>query len=321
MAHKEPKWKKFEHVIAEIHAQLAPEATVHHDYRIIGKSGRRRQLDVTISQKVAGYLPVFIVIECKNYKRPVNMEKIEAFIQKLIDVKATLPGVMISTSGFDKGAKTVAEQNSIILLTYREAQETEWAKLFGPDSWKLNLILTEVKNWEAYVSLLDNESTSEFPLTEAIYLGENQYWNSIDRILEDSWKVCKQQRFIPNKPKQIIGMDVKFSNIDLYVRETNNNLLRFTSILFIGEFEVRRYLINVSIANGQILEDAQTNEFIYGRVESSVLDWAYILHNHPSSELSQSEYDELIGNTTDESIFLLEDSKPFLTVNIDISKP
>lgn len=60
-----PDWQKLEEMIAVIQGDLAPGAVVRHNHRVIGKSGRRRQLDVTISQRIST-IPVFIVFECKQ---------------------------------------------------------------------------------------------------------------------------------------------------------------------------------------------------------------------------------------------------------------
>src|SRR5215213_6471237 len=110
------KWEEFETLIAELQAQTAPNADVQHNQRVKGRSGRFRQLDITLSQKV-GLYPVFIVIECKHYRRRVGIEKVEAFVTKLRDVGAS-HGVMISNTGFDEGAKSIAKDNLVTLLSY-----------------------------------------------------------------------------------------------------------------------------------------------------------------------------------------------------------
>jgi hypothetical protein len=66
MASNNPKWKQFETIIADIHQQLAPDAVVRHNHRIVGKSGRKRQLDVTVSQNIGDYPMVKSHYFCKN---------------------------------------------------------------------------------------------------------------------------------------------------------------------------------------------------------------------------------------------------------------
>src|SRR5436309_728 len=81
------EWKDFELLLAELQQQTAPDAHVQHNQRIKGRSGRVRQLDITISQNV-GLYPVLVVIECKRHKRRVGMDKVESFVTKLRDVGA-----------------------------------------------------------------------------------------------------------------------------------------------------------------------------------------------------------------------------------------
>src|SRR5258705_13226306 len=97
------EWKDFELLLAELQKQTAPDADVQHNQLIKGRSGRVRQLDISISQNV-GLYPVLVVIECKRYKRPVGIEKVESFVTKLRDVGAS-HGVMISNTSFDACAK------------------------------------------------------------------------------------------------------------------------------------------------------------------------------------------------------------------------
>ena len=100
------KWKEFESLIAALQKQTAGDATVLHNQRVKGRSGRMRQIDILISQKV-GLYPVFIAIECKRHRRPVGIDKEEAFVTKLRDVSAS-QGVMISNTGFDAGLSRCA---------------------------------------------------------------------------------------------------------------------------------------------------------------------------------------------------------------------
>src|SRR5262245_2897849 len=101
-----PAWSEFEELIKCLHEQLAPGGTVRRNDRILGRSGRQRDLDVTIEQSV-GLAPILVVVECKQWKRPIEIDKVEAFVTKVRDVRAS-KGVMISPSGFQEGAKSVA---------------------------------------------------------------------------------------------------------------------------------------------------------------------------------------------------------------------
>jgi hypothetical protein len=104
----EPKWKRFEKLIHQLHTQFAPEgAVVTLDDKILGcESKTERQLDVTIRAIVAQY-KVLIVVECKDEARPIDVGTMGEFASLLRDVKAN-KGVMISTSGFTPAAVEMA---------------------------------------------------------------------------------------------------------------------------------------------------------------------------------------------------------------------
>src|SRR5579863_9395591 len=114
----EPKWKRFEKQIHQIHSQLAPQgAVVTLDDKIVGfESGVERQLDVTIRISVAGY-KILVVIECKDESRPVDVGGIGEFTSLLQDVKAN-KGVMISSSGYTPAAVEMARARGIDTRTY-----------------------------------------------------------------------------------------------------------------------------------------------------------------------------------------------------------
>src|SRR3954469_21598679 len=126
-------WQDFEKLLAEIHRKVAPGADVKHDQHIVGRSKRNRQLDITITQNV-GLYPTLIVIECRRYRRPVSIDKVEAFATKLEDVGAS-HGVMVSNAGFDAGAKAVAALKRITLMTYRGATELDWHQATAASAW------------------------------------------------------------------------------------------------------------------------------------------------------------------------------------------
>lgn len=122
----EPKWKRFEKLIHEMHTQFAPEgAVVTLDDKIIGcESKVPRQLDVTIRASVAQY-KIFIVVECKDEARPIDVATMGEFASLLRDVKAN-KGVMISTSGYTPAALEMAKVQGIDTRTYVDTESIDW---------------------------------------------------------------------------------------------------------------------------------------------------------------------------------------------------
>ena len=105
---------RYEKIVADIHRQFAGNAVVTENETIIGKSGRKRQIDVALRTDVAGY-QVLVVVECKDYQRRVGIGKVDELIGKIDDVGAA-KGILVSDSGFDSGAVDRAKSDSRIEL-------------------------------------------------------------------------------------------------------------------------------------------------------------------------------------------------------------
>ena len=122
---KHPKWRRFEALAAEIQRELAPGATVTRNERIRGKrSGRLREIDIAVRQSVGQY-QLLIVIDCKDYKRSVNVTHVEGFIGLLEDVGAS-QGAIVAARGFTTAAMTRARDAGISLYTLIDAEAHDW---------------------------------------------------------------------------------------------------------------------------------------------------------------------------------------------------
>ncbi len=126
-------WRAFEDLVGKIQHQMAPKAHVQQNERIKGRSGEVRRLDVTVRQPVGAY-EVLIVFDCKRHTRKVSLSYVAAFAQQARDVDAHL-GVVISNTGFTKGAKAVAAMSALTLQTLREAKSTDWMQALGENAW------------------------------------------------------------------------------------------------------------------------------------------------------------------------------------------
>lgn len=107
------KWKKFERVVAAIHVAENSGATVAWNDHING-----RQFDVAIRFKFQFY-DYLTLIECKDQQARVQAEDVEAFVTKSRDAGAN-KAIVVSSSGFQSGAKKVAEKHNIELFTLTE---------------------------------------------------------------------------------------------------------------------------------------------------------------------------------------------------------
>lgn len=122
---KDNKWKKFEELVTEVQKNLSPDAIVkHNDFMIGNRSGRKRQIDVSIKQKIGQY-NILIIIDCKDYTEPVDLNDIESFIGLVEDVQAN-KGAIVSASGFTSGAKKRAEDVGIGLYRLVDTGRHAW---------------------------------------------------------------------------------------------------------------------------------------------------------------------------------------------------
>lgn len=144
MDKKKPKWKRFEELVGEIQSELASGAEVKVDERIPGKSGVERQVDVAIRRKVGQY-DLLIVMDCKDWKHPVDIKGLEAFVGLVEDVGAN-KGAMVCNKGFSEAAKTKAKEKGIDLFAAIDAKSKDWpvevsmptvVEFRGPSSFRL----------------------------------------------------------------------------------------------------------------------------------------------------------------------------------------
>jgi len=117
--------EELEILVARIQKQLAPQATVSHNVMLDGRlSGRKRQIDVLVYEKVGQY-DISIVIDCKDYKTPVDVKGVEEFSGLLQDVGAQ-KGVLVCPSGFTKAAKQRAQSLQIDLYSPVDTDPHKW---------------------------------------------------------------------------------------------------------------------------------------------------------------------------------------------------
>lgn len=102
--------KEFEKIVAEIHRNFDSNSKITENETING-----RQIDVAI-RTTAGSYPILIIVECKDYKRKVEIGKVDELIGKVSDVRAA-KGILVSNSGFSSCAVKRAKLDGRIQLS------------------------------------------------------------------------------------------------------------------------------------------------------------------------------------------------------------
>lgn len=86
---------------------------VQHNIKLTGKSGQEHQIDVYWEYEHNG-VKHKVVIECKDYNKPISIGKVRDFLGLLVDLQ-DVSGIIVSANGFQKGAKEFAKYYKINL--------------------------------------------------------------------------------------------------------------------------------------------------------------------------------------------------------------
>ncbi|UJL39262.1 restriction endonuclease [Pantoea agglomerans] len=116
---KNTDWKMLEEQVQQVYSQLLnmkdEGVMVSRNVCFTGRSGANHQIDVYYEFIKAGVRHK-VMIECKHKGRAVEKEDVASFSFKISDIGG-VSGVMISKSGYQKGARQVGESYGITLLT------------------------------------------------------------------------------------------------------------------------------------------------------------------------------------------------------------
>lgn len=116
---------ELELLVQKIQQQLAPNAEVLHDVKIVGRhTGKKRQIDVLVREMIGQY-EINIVIDCKDYKNPIDVKGVEEFSGLLDDVGAQ-KGVLVCPAGFSSSAKIRAAGLQIDLYSPVDTNPHKW---------------------------------------------------------------------------------------------------------------------------------------------------------------------------------------------------
>lgn len=121
MAKSQEAGKELENTVENIYSILLQNehlkySKIEKNHTEIGKSGAKHEFDVFYKVEIAG-VTYKVAIECKNYKdRRVEKEKFAAFKHKLDECNIKT-GFMITSNGYQEGAKLEGKYYGIELIT------------------------------------------------------------------------------------------------------------------------------------------------------------------------------------------------------------
>ncbi|UTC78191.1 restriction endonuclease [Treponema sp. OMZ 799] len=138
-------WKEYESGIYFLYNRLInkgyPNLKIEKDQKIKGKSGLLHEIDVVISFDLLNKKRLML-IECKNFsKRKVEKSDIMILHSKVNDINSSF-GIIVTTKGFQTGAKEYADYFGITTLVISELSiiiesSKQTLKVVLPDEYDL----------------------------------------------------------------------------------------------------------------------------------------------------------------------------------------
>jgi len=100
---------EYENGVADVLAYLAGDAAgVRRNVRMLGmKSGKRRQIDVKVTGTLFGSGDATMIVDCKRYTKPVDVNHVGTFVGLVEDVGADI-GLLVTTVGVSPAAQQYA---------------------------------------------------------------------------------------------------------------------------------------------------------------------------------------------------------------------
>lgn len=109
-----------------VNSEVLKPTLVRHNVKLTGKSGCEHQIDVYWEYEKDGMMNR-VAIECKNYDSNVSIGKVRDFLSVIQDLE-NVRGIMVTSKGYQKGAKKFAEYYGISL---KKLRRPEWNEIIG----------------------------------------------------------------------------------------------------------------------------------------------------------------------------------------------
>ena len=118
--------KSLEYIIHAIEETLRDrnDTEIRRNVKLVNKDGIRREIDVLVSTTI-NEIPIQVAFECKDYKKPIDVKVIDAFIGKCSLIPQINSKVIVAKNGFTKNAKSLASTNNVLLYQLDEVPYNE----------------------------------------------------------------------------------------------------------------------------------------------------------------------------------------------------
>lgn len=261
------KWKMFEELVYEIQRKLSNTAEVKHNDYIIGKkSNTERQIDVSIRQKIGQY-EILIIIDCKDYSRPVDLNGVESFIGLVEDVQAN-KGALVSSSGFTINAKSRAEKAGIDLFRLVDTGKHAWQSFVSiPILCDFRRPVFNFRFFNVPEKEFKLPGTDSNILDILVFTKDEKPLGKIIDLFVDAWNQGKLSDSLGEHTDiDFIGKPIKI-NYDgkfYYIRITTNYIVK--NRLYFGELPIKELSGFSDEIKGGIITKEFTTDYLDTRV-------------------------------------------------------
>ncbi len=182
----DPKWKRFEKAVFEIQKQLSPDSDVKYNDFIKGVDSQAlRQIDISVRRHIAQY-SILIVIECKDYKKSIDIKVVEEFAGLVKDVRAN-KGAIISSSGFTESALRYVKAHGIDAFQLIDTESMDW-KVYASvpvllESTNFKRFRIIFKNFTKLPRIIENADVK----TLKLFSTDGELMGTIGNIIANKW--------------------------------------------------------------------------------------------------------------------------------------
>lgn len=261
---------EYENLVRTVMAQLSAAqglgtTRLEHDVRLQGRA-TRNQVDVLWELVDADGHPLRVVIEARQYSRRVDQSRLHAFRSVLDDVAVDgveTRGLMVTTVGFQAGARQIAQTHGIGLVELREPREQDWAGVIRRVTLDMTVQVPRVTNLEFALPpgvdvggpvslhdwtdeiLLGQESLyaflyGEFLVGHAAGIGERVEAHRIDFLLDPPRTLA-----VPGGPEvPIARVSADYEELPFKVSSSTTDLADSVALLVLNSLSGTRAWIN-----------------------------------------------------------------------------
>jgi hypothetical protein len=238
---------------------------VDHDVYIVDRFENKRQIDVYWEFKMGG-ITHEVCIECRCWNSKVTIEDVDAFIQKLEDLRG-LKGVMATTIGFQSGAINKAKPYGLTLVEIRKPTEEDWDGRVKTICFNISAFFTNILKRDFDIRKEDNLG---MPDTFQISGSEDVIF-----IYDDSHEPVKS----------IYDLQNEYTRVEKTFEETpaTEAHIDFTEPVYIrsddGDFiRIRAYNFTYEIKESKEYLEIKGDDFVLGLVKNITEGGGFLIH-------------------------------------------